>query len=390
MGRFLEVADIFRAYGSAYWQAHEMPVRHRRAMRAIEICRTTELGGHVDECDQCGRLRISYNSCRNRHCPKCQCLDKERWLEARKRDILPTHYFHPVFTLPESVKPLALRNQNVVYSILFRSASESIKELTEDPRHLGAEVGFIAVLHTWSQTLMDHPHLHCIVTGGGLSPDGKQWIPCKGEFFLPVKILSRLFRGKFLAYLKEAYEKRKLVFPGKLVPLNEKSAFNALLKDLYAQEWVVYCKPPFGSAEIVMDYLGRYTHRVAISNDRLVKLEGGRVTFRYRDRSDNDTVKLMTLDASEFIRRFLLHILPDGFMKIRHYGILSNRNRKCKLAVCKKLLSAPCRHENTEKESWQDLLTRITGTDPRICPYCGKGKMVLKEVLNPSALPLAP
>jgi hypothetical protein len=249
---------------------------------------------------------------------------------------------------------------------------------------------FIAVLHTWSQTLMDHPHLHCIVTGGGLSPDGKQWIPCKGEFFLPVKILSRLFRGKFLAYLKEAYEKGKLLFPGKIVPLNEKVAFNALLKDLYAQEWVVYCKPPFGSPEMVMDYLGRYTHRVAISNDRLVKLEGGRVTFRYRDRSDNDTVKRMTLDAAEFIRRFLLHILPDGFMKIRHYGILSNRNRKSKLAVCKKLLGAPCRHENREKESWQDLLTRITGTDPRICPYCGKGNMVLKEVLNPSALPLPP
>jgi hypothetical protein len=390
MGRFLEVADVFRAYGSAYRQAHEMRVRHFRAMRAIEICRTSELGGHVEECDQCGRLRISYNSCRNRHCPKCQCLDKERWLEARKRDILPTHYFHPVFTLPEGVKPLALRNQNVVYSILFRSASESIKELTEDPKHLGAEVGFIAVLHTWSQTLMDHPHLHCIVTGGGLSPDGKQWIPCKGEFFLPVKILSRLFRGKFLAYLKEAYEKGKLLFPGKIVPLNEKVAFNALLKDLYAQEWVVYCKPPFGSPEMVMDYLGRYTHRVAISNDRLVKLEGGRVTFRYRDRSDNDTVKRMTLDAAEFIRRFLLHILPDGFMKIRHYGILSNRNRKSKLAVCKKLLGAPCRHENREKESWQDLLTRITGTDPRICPYCGKGNMVLKEVLNPSALPLPP
>jgi hypothetical protein len=390
MGRFLEVADIFRSHGPAYRQAHEMRLRHLRAMRAIEICRTSELGGHVDECDQCGRLRISYNSCRNRHCPKCQCLDKERWLEARKRDILPTHYFHPVFTVPDGVKPLALRNQEAVYSILFRSASESIKELTEDPKHLGAEVGFIAVLHTWSQTLMDHPHLHCIVTGGGLSPDGKQWIACKREFFLPVKILSRLFRGKFLAYLKEAYEKGKLVFPGKIVPLNEKIAFNALLKDLYAQEWVVDCKPPFGSAEMVMDYLGRYTHRVAISNERLVKLEGGRITFRYRDRSDNETVKLMILDASEFIRRFLLHILPDGFMKIRHYGILSNRNRKYKLTVCKKLFGAPCRHENREKESWQDLLTRITGTDPRICPYCGKGNMVLKEVLNPSALPLPP
>jgi hypothetical protein len=295
--------------------------------------------------------------------------------------------------VPEGVKPLALRNQEVVYSILFRAASESIKELTEDPKHLGAEVGFMAVLHTWSQTLMDHPHLHCIVTGGGLSPDGLRWISCQGEFFLPVKVLSRLFRGKFLAYLREAYKKGKLVFPGKVVAhLREKSGFNVLLKELYGQQWVVYCKPPFQSAEMVMDYLGRYTHRVAISNDRLVKLEGGKVTFRYRDRKDNDRIKLMTLDTSEFIRRFLLHILPDGFVKIRHYGILSNRSRDTKLGLCKRLLSVDCGYQGREKksESWQDLLTRITGHDPRICPYCGKGRMALKEVLNPSALPLPP
>lgn len=392
MQRCLEVADIFRAYGEAYRQAHQVPVRHLRAMRAVEICRTAELGGHVDACDYCGQLRISYHSCRNRHCPQCQCLDKERWLEARKEDLLPTAYFHPVFTVPEGVKPLALRNQEVVYSILFKAASESLKELTEDPKHLGAEVGFIAVLHTWSQTLMDHPHLHCIVTGGGLSPGGLRWIPCKGEFFLPVKVLSRLFRGKFLAYLKEAYEKGKLAFPGKVAHLKDKSAFNVLLKELYGQEWVVYCKPPFQSAEMGMDYLGRYTHRVAISNDRLVKLEGGKVTFRYRDRKDNDRIRPMILDASEFIRRFLLHILPDGFVKIRHYGILSNRNRNTKLGLCKRLLGVDCRHEGREKksESWQDLLTRITGDDPRICPTCGKGRMVLKEVLNPSALPLPP
>jgi len=390
MGHFLEVADIFRLHGAAYLEAHGMPLRQLRAMRAIEICRTAELGGHVDACDHCGRLRISYNSCRNRHCPKCQCLDKERWLEARKRDILPTHYFHSVFTVPEGLRPLALRNQEVAYSILFKAASESLKELTEDPKHLGAEVGFILVLHTWSQTLIDHPHLHCIVTGGGLSPDGLRWIPCKGEFFLPVKVLSRLFRGKFLAYLKEAYEKGKLVFPGTIVHLKERSAFKSLLRDLYGQEWEVYCKPPFRSPEMVMDYLGRYTHRVAISNHRLVQLEGGKVTFRYRDRKDNDRVKLMTLEASEFIRRFLLHILPDGFMKIRHYGILSNRNRKTKLGLCRELLGVHPRQETTVKEPWQDLLSRITGVDPRICPYCGKGKMVLKEVLVSAALPLPP
>lgn len=313
-------------------------------------------------------------------------------MDERKRDILPTHYFHPVFTLPEGLRDLSLRNQAVAYEILFRAASETIKRLTADPKHLGALVGFILILHTWSQTLIDHPHVHGIVTGGGLSLDGRRWISCKGKFFLPLKALSRLFQKKFLAYLKEAYRKGKLVFPGKIAHLKDKSAFKVLLNELYKQEWVVDCKRPFENAEKVMDYLGRYTHRVAISNDRLVKLEEGKVTFRYRDRKDNDRVKPMTLDAPEFIRRFLLHVLPDGFVKIRHYGILSNRNRKNKLGLCKRLLGADCRQEGREKkkESWQDLLTRITGIDPRICPYCGKGKMVLKEVLNPSALPMAP
>jgi len=390
----LEVADIFRSHGPGYREAHghEMPLRQLRAMRAIEVCRTAELGGHVEECDHCGAVRISYNSCRNRHCPKCQCLDKERWLEARKEDLLPTQYFHLVFTLPGNLRPLALRNQQVVYGILFRAASETLKELTEDPKHLGAEVGFIAILHTWSQILIDHPHLHCIVTGGGLSRDGKKWRSCKKGFFIPVKVISRLFRGKFLAYLKEAREKGNLVFPGDIACLEKEQSFKAMLDELYGQEWVVYCKPPFHNAQAVMEYLARYTHRVAISNDRLVSSKEDRVTFRYRDRNDNHATKLMTLHVSEFIRRSLLHILPDGFMKIRHYGILSNRNRKEKLAICKKLLGVRCQQETAEnkKESWQDLLARITGVDPRICPICGKGKMVLKEVLDPSALPLPP
>ena len=352
MRRRVEVADVFRSYGPVYRHVHKLAVRHLRAMRAIEICRTAELGGHKDQCDHCGRLRISYNSCRNRHCPKCQGLDKERWLEARKEDILPTHYFHVVFTLPEALRALCLRNQAVAYLMLFRAASETLKELTNDPKHLGAEVGFIVVLHTWSQTLIDHPHVHCIVTGGGLSPDGLRWIACKKDFFLPEKVLSRLFEGKFLAHLKEAYKKEKLVFPGKIAHLKEKNAFKVLLNELYNMEWVVDCRPPFGNAEMVMDYLGRYTHRVAISNERLVKLEDGKVSFRYRDRKDNDSVKLMTLDASEFIRRFLLHILPDGFVKIRHYGILSNRNRKRKLVLCRRLLGVQERQESAEKEPW--------------------------------------
>jgi len=356
-------------------------------MRAIELCRTAELGGHVDRCDHCGKLKVSYNSCRNRHCPKCQGLDKERWLEARKRDLLPTTYFHVVFTLPDSLRPLALRNQEVVYNILFKAASETLRTLTRDPKHLGAEIGFIAVLHTWSQILMDHPHLHCIVTGGGLSPDQTQWIPCKKDFFLPVKALSRLFRGKFLAYLNDARQKGKLKFPGKIDHMQQDGSFNELLSDLYQKDWVVYCKRPFSNAETVMDYLGRYTHRVAISNDRVVHMEGDQVTFRYRDRTENDTVKYMTLDAEEFIRRFLMHILPDQFIKIRHYGILSNRNRHSKLVVAKTLLGISDPNLSTDvRETWQDLLTRITGCDPRICPYCGKGRMVLKEVLKPSAL----
>jgi hypothetical protein len=392
MRAFPEVADVFRAHGPAYRQSHELPSRHLRAMRAIEICRTALLGGHVDECDHCKALKISYNSCRNRHCPKCQCLDKERWLEARKNDLLPVRYFHVVFTLPEPLRPMALRNQKVLYQILFRASSQTLKELTQDPKHLGAEIGFIALLHTWSQTLIDHPHLHCIVTAGGLSPDGKRWIPGKEDFFLPVKVLSRLFRGKFLAYLKKAYDKGQISFPGRISHLKEQNELGALLNALYGQEWNVYCKPSFRDAETLMEYLGRYSHRVAISNNRLVKIEGNQVTFTYRDRNDNDQIKLMTLDASEFIRRFLLHILPDGFVKIRHYGILSTRNRKTKLPRCMRLLGVYQQQHNREKPRlpWQDLLERITGVDPRICPYCGKGKMVRKQVLDPSAFPLPP
>ncbi|MFO7986109.1 MAG: IS91 family transposase [Desulfatiglandaceae bacterium] len=392
MRGFPEVADVFRAHGTSYRQTHEMPLRHLRAMRAIEVCRTAVLGGHVDECDHCGSLKISYNSCRNRHCPKCQCLDKERWLEARKRDLVPVKYFHVVFTLPEPLRPLVLRNQKLLYQILFRASSETLKELTRDPKHLGADIGFISLLHTWSQTLMDHPHLHCIVTAGGLSPDGKRWIPCKEDFFLPAKVLSRLFRGKFLAYLKNAYDKGQIAFPGQIAHLKENHELKALLATLYGQEWNVYCKPSFRNAETLMEYLGRYTHRVAISNDRLVKIEGDQVTFKYRDRNDNNQIKLMTLDAAEFIRRFLLHILPDGFVKIRHYGIFSTRNRKTKLTQCMALFGVRYPEQDQEKHRmpWEELLESITGVDPRICPYCGKGRMIRKQVLNLSTLALPP
>ena len=381
-----EVADIFRRYGPGYREAHgkEMPLRHHRVMKAIEVCRTAELGGHVEECDECGAPKISYNSCRNRHCPKCQCLDKERWLEARKRDVLLTHYFHAVFTIPEDLRPIALRNQKVVYSLLFLSVSGTLKELAGDPKYLGAEIGFIALLHTWTQTLLDHPHIHCIVPGGGLSLDGERWIFTKKDFFIPVKVLSRKFRGKFLHYFKKAYNDGELTFPGAISGLEARSAFEDFLAGLYAQDWVAYCKPPFKKPEDVIDYLGRYTHRVAVSNDRIVDMQSDQVTFKYRDRSDNDKIKSMSLDAFEFIRRFLLHVLPDGFMKVRHYGLLSNRNRKTKLGLCKALLGVQFQgDDNGEKKTWEDLLLRLTGVDPRICPTCGKGRLVLREKLRP-------
>ena len=381
----LEVADIFRALGPAYRQTREMPIRHLRVMRAIEVCRTAELGGHIDQCDQCRALRISYNSCRNRHCPKCQCLEKERWLEAREKDLLPTSYFHVIFTLPEGLRPLALRNQKVIYNLLFKAVSETLSELARDSKHLGAKIGFMAILHTWSQTLIDHPHLHCLVSGGGLSLDGKQWVCSKKDFFIPVKVLSSLFRGKFLDGLKRKHEAGELKFPGQIEELKEASSFKRLLMNLYPQEWVVYCKPPLKNPEKVMDYLGRYTHRVALSNDRLVKLEGNHVTFRWRDSADHNKIKLLTLEAFEFIRRFLLHVLPDQFVKIRYYGIMSHRSRKTKLSRCKKLLGVAAGEETEEipKETWQDLLTRITGIDPTICPHCGKGRMIQREILLP-------
>jgi hypothetical protein len=383
----IEVADIFRGYGPAYREVYgkEMPQRHHRAMHAIEICRTSKLGGHVDECDECGALRISYNSCRNRHCPKCQCLDKERWLESRKSDVLPTQYFHVVFTNPEELSPLSLRNQKAAYNIHFKAASETLQELSDDPRHLGARVGFIGILHTWSQTLIHHPHIHFIVPGGGLSPDSTKWISCKKDFFIRVEVLSRLFRGKYLYYLKKAYYGGELKFPGLIENLKGKRNFEEFCSDLYSKEWVVDSRPSFKTSEDVIDYLGRYTHRVAITNDRIVKVENDQVTFKYRDRKDDNKVKLITLDAFTFIRRFLFHVLPDGFMKIRHYGILSNRNRKDKLLICKDLLGVEVkdRSESVEKESWEDLLLRITGIDYRICPSCKKGKMVPKEKLLP-------
>jgi len=387
MGRVstVEVADIFRQYGDAYRGSHEMPLNHLRTMRAIEICRTQELGGHVDECDTCGSIRISYNSCRNRHCPKCQFLKKERWLEERRKDLLPVEYFHVVFTIPEKLNPLALRNQRVIYNILFKSASETLTELSRDPKHLGAQIGFISILHTWGQNLMDHPHIHCIVTGGGLSLDSKRWVSCRKGFFLSVRVLSRLFKGKFLSYLKRSYQSEELKFPGNIAKLQDAEQFAAFLKDLYAREWVVYCKPPFKSPEMVLQYLGRYTHRIAIGNHRIIKIKDGKVSFLWRDYSGGNKNKTMTLEAKEFIRRFLLHVLPGRFVKIRYYGLLGNRNRKIVFGLCRKLLGVYTDEIGNKNvsETWQEFLLRVCGVDLMKCPFCEKGRMFRKEALLP-------
>ena len=303
----LEVADIFRRHGTAYLAqyGHRVPMSHRRAIRAIQTCRTSALGGHVHRCEHCGAERISYNSCRNRHCPKCQFLKTERWIEARKDNLLPIAYYHVVFTVPQELRVITLRNQRLIYGILFDAASQTLLELGRDPKYLNADIGFTAVLHTWSQTLAYHPHLHCIVTGGGLTKDG-HWHAARSKFFLPVKVISRLFRGKFLDKLREALRSGKLVFNA------------GLLDDLHNKEWTVYCKPPFHSAEHVVAYLGRYTHRIAISNHRLIAHDGKQVQFRYRASQEGNRCRTMTLDVYEFMRRFLLHVLPDGFVKIRH------------------------------------------------------------------------
>jgi hypothetical protein len=378
----IEVADIFREYGRSYRQNHQLPVNILKAMDAIEKCRTAELGGHINKCDNCGELQIFYNSCRNRHCPKCQSLAKERWLLNRKKDLLPVEYFHVVLTIPDKLNPLALRNQKVVYDILFKAGSETLLELGKEPKLLGAEIGFIAILHTWGQNLMDHPHLHCIVPGGGLSVDETRWLSAPKGFFIPVKVLSRLFRGKFLYYLKEAYRNNQLKFPGEVLSLSKQQNFSKLLNMLYQDEWVTYCKPPFRDSEQVLEYLGRYTHRVAISNRRLENLKDGKVTFRWRDYRDGNQTKRMSLEVFEFIRRFLLHILPLKFVKIRHYGILSNRNRRTKLEKCQEYLQVTT--ERTKLSlSWEELLFRITGVDLRICPVCRKGKMIPHEIINP-------
>jgi hypothetical protein len=381
----IEVADIFRNYGPAYREAHKLPYNHLRVTRAIEVCRTAVLGGHKDKCDNCGHLEISYNSCRNRHCPKCQTLRKERWIEARSDDLLPIQYFHVVFTIPSELNPLVLMNQKVIYDLLFRSVSETLTELAHDQKHLGAQIGATGILHTWGQNLMDHPHIHCIVTGGGLSPDGSRWVSCRKGFFLPVKVMSALFSGKFLDHLKHCFKRGVLVFPGCISHLDDPGDFESFRKQLYKKKWVVYCKPPFDGPKGVLQYLGRYTHRIAISNNRILINRDGNVSFLWRDYADDNRKKTMTLKADEFIRRFLLHVLPSRYVRIRHFGLLANRNRNNAVAVCRKILGTgkAIAKEDSRKETWQEQLVRICGIDVTVCPVCKKGRMSRMALLLP-------
>lgn len=379
----LEVADVFRRYGQAYRQQHgaSMSVTQRRVMSAIEVCRTAALGGHLERCDQCGYERNAFNSCRDRHCPKCQCLARAQWIEQRQSELLDVPYFHVVFTVPEEIAAIAYQNKQVIYDILFQATAETLKTIAADPKHLGAEIGFFAVLHSWGQSLQFHPHLHCVVPGGGLSADG--WISCRPDFFLPVRVLSHLFRRLFLESLQHAFDSGKLEFFNTLESLRNRSAFVQFLDRMKDCDWVVYAKRPFAGPQQVLDYVGRYTHRVAISNNRLLDIENGQVCFEWKDYRAGGQVKTMSLSADEFIRRFLLHVLPDGFQRIRYYGFLGNRYRKQKLEQCRRLLGMPNRAAPTKtaEQDYQDRYEELTGLSLRQCPECKKGRMVTVEIL---------
>ncbi len=377
----LEVADVFRTYETAFFAQwdHVLSPRQRKAFAAIRDCRTAALGGHVEyveECDTCGHRVISYNSCRDRHCPKCQAAARAKWLAAREAELLPVPYFHVVFTLPQQIGRLALQNAREIYNILFRAASETLLSIAADPKRLGASIGFLAILHTWGQNLHLHPHLHCVVPGGGPGPDGARWIgPKKQSFFLPVQVLGSRFRNLFLTHLKEAFQEGKLRFHGEMASLADPAEFEALCRKAKKIKWVVYAKAPFGGPEQVLKYLARYTHRVAISNSRILSIDDGKVTFQWKDYADGNKTKVMTLDAVEFIRRFLLHILPAGFVRIRQFGFLANRARREKLARCRVLLGAPA----------AQLPAAERRAEEKRCPACKTGHMILVRTFPAAA-----
>ena len=378
----LEVADIVRCAGQSFIERSRKWIngQHEKVLLAITRCRTAALGGHRDQYSDCGHTAISYNSCRNRHCPRCQGNARLRWLQARERELLPTRYVHVVFTLPRELAPLALQNKRLIYKLLFHASAETLLEIARDPHHLGAEIGFFSVLHTWDQRLQHHPHIHCVVAAGGLAPDHARWVSSRPSFFLPVKVLSRVFRGKFVAALKTAFRNGTLEFHGQLAPLAEPRAFASWLRLLFRKDWVVYSKPPFGGPEHVLRYLGAYTHRVAISNHRLVALADGNVTFRWRDSAHGNKKRLMTLPVEEFLRRFLLHLLPRGFVRIRNFGFLANRQRAMLLPLCFRLLQDAAEISATTASPVADPSHSLCN-----CPVCG-GTMHVVERLSPAQL----
>jgi len=386
----LEIADVLRGGFADYEQAFgPLQPEQYKVSNAITACRTAVLGGHIDKCDNCSHERISYNSCRNRHCPKCQALARVAWVERRMSELLPVPYFHVVFTLPEQLNAFALRNKKAFYTIFFQAVSETLHAFARDPKYLGGEIGFFTILHTWGQNLLDHPHIHCVVPGGGLVGDTR-WKHCRKGFIFPVKAMAALFKGKLLAYFKAAVACGDIKCLGTLEQFDNPLAFKALLDTLYNLSWVVYAKPPFAGPKAVLKYLGRYTHRIAISNSRIVALTDKTVSFAWKDYADGNKQKTMTLSITEFIRRFLLHVVPNGFVRIRHYGFLSNRNRKEKLDRCMKLLGIPTAGAGSpEKEEqsrhWYDLVMQLTGKDPTICPVCGHGRMkTYREIVRGS------
>lgn len=375
-----EVQDILSKHMGSYLERHSLSSHKLKTVNALIKCRTSALGGHATICEDCGHMQISYNSCRNRHCPKCQTLSKEQWIDNQKYQLLNIGYFHVVMTVPDSLHSLILQNQSKCYSILFKAVSETLKELAMDNKYLGAQIGLTSILHTWGQNLMFHPHIHCIVPGGGLNSLNR-WVNSRKKFFIPVKVMSRKFRGKFLHYLKQAFYTGALEFFGQLKYLENPQEFENFLTPNYQKEWIVYCKPPFKTAATVVEYLGRYTHRVAISNNRILKLENGQVSFKWRDYKDHNKWKVMTVTAEEFIRRFLVHILPTGFMKIRHYGLLGNRNRTKKLIVCKSLTNTPIIEK--VKVSIVSLIEKILGKKAYLCPCCNSEHLVRYPCSSP-------
>jgi hypothetical protein len=389
----LEVADVFRRYGESYRREHgaSMSATQWRVVNAIEVCRTAALGGHLERCDQCGYERNAFNSCRDRHCPKCQCLARAQWIQERQSELLEVPYFHVVFTLPEEIAAIAYQNKEVAYGILFQATAQTLKTIAADPAHLGGEIGFFAVLHSWGQALQFHPHLHCVVAGGGLSPDGQRWISCRPNFFLSVHVLSRLFRRLFIEALRRAFDAGKLQFFKALESLGDRHCFMQLLDRMKAGEWVVYAKRPFAGPQQVLDYVGRYTHRVAISNHRLLDIENEQVSFEWKDYRAGGQVKTMTLSADEFIRRFLMHVLPNGFQRIRYYGFLGNRYRKQKLDQCRRLLGMPVTTEpsNPAETDYRDRYEELTGHSLHQCPHCQQGRMLVVEIL-PRSPPKSP